>query len=98
MPVTSPDLEHSLEGFRDYLHLLARMHIDPRLRRDCDPSDVVQSVMLKAHQGIADFRGDTPEKMGAWLRQILATPSPICCVIGCEPGAISAAKRAWNTA
>ena len=72
MPLASPDLTRTLEGFRDYLELLARMHIDPRLRRDCDPSDVVQAVMLKAHQGNADFRGDTPEQMGAWLRQILA--------------------------
>src|SRR5205807_1718621 len=35
-----PDLDSParLEQFRDYLHLLARMHIDPRLRKDCDPS------------------------------------------------------------
>jgi RNA polymerase sigma-70 factor (ECF subfamily) len=72
MPVTNPDLLHPLERYRDYLHLLARMHIDPRLRRDCDASDIVQTVMLKAYQGQADFRGATPEKMGAWLRQILA--------------------------
>jgi RNA polymerase sigma-70 factor (ECF subfamily) len=70
--VTSPNPPRALEGFRDYLHLLARMHIDPRLRRDCDPSDVVQTVRLKAHQGKGDFRCDTPEQMGAWLRQILA--------------------------
>ncbi len=51
----------------------ARMNIDPRLRRDCDPSDVVQAVMPGRAPGWAvDFRGDTPEQMGAWLRQILA--------------------------
>jgi RNA polymerase sigma-70 factor, ECF subfamily len=61
-----------LERFRDYLHLLARMHIDPRLRRDCDASDTVQSVLLKAHQGQDGFRGASAEEMGAWLRQILA--------------------------
>ncbi len=72
MAATNSDLLQPLEGFREYLRLLARMNIDPRLRRDCDPSDVVQAVMLKAHQGGADFRGDTPEQMGAWLRQILA--------------------------
>ena len=74
MSVTNPDRLHTLERFRDYLHLLARMHLDPRLRRDCDASDIVQTVMLKAHQGQADFRGATPENMGAWLRQILANP------------------------
>jgi RNA polymerase sigma-70 factor (ECF subfamily) len=71
-PVTNLRLPHDLERYRDYLRLLARMQIDPRLRRDCDPSDIVQTVMLKAHQNHADFRGDTSEKMGAWLRQILA--------------------------
>jgi RNA polymerase sigma-70 factor (ECF subfamily) len=70
--MTSPNLPSTLESFRDYLRLLARMHIDPRLRKDCDASDVVQAVMLKAHQGEVDFRGETAEQMGAWLRQILA--------------------------
>jgi RNA polymerase sigma-70 factor (ECF subfamily) len=68
--MTIPRLD--LERFRDYLHLLARMHLDPRLRRDCDASDIVQIVLLKAHQGQETFRGDTAEAMGAWLRQILA--------------------------
>ncbi len=66
------DVPHNLEPFRDYLHLLARMHIDPRLRRDCDASDIVQTVMLKAHQGQGDFRGGTQAELEAWLRQILA--------------------------
>src|SRR5947208_807889 len=61
------------ERFRDYLRLLARMQIDPRLRRDCDPSDIVQATLLRAHQGEADFRGTTREEMAAWLRKILAT-------------------------
>jgi RNA polymerase sigma-70 factor (ECF subfamily) len=61
----------NLERFRDYLQVLARMQIDPRLRRDCDPSDIVQVVMLKANQGLDDFRGTTPEEQAGWLRQIL---------------------------
>jgi len=72
MPVMNAEPRIELERYRDYLHLLARMHIDPRLRRDCDPSDIVQTVMLRAHQGQAGFRGTTAEELGAWLRQILA--------------------------
>src|SRR6266436_5678570 len=60
-----------LERYREYLHLLARMHLDPRLRRDCDASDIVQTVLLRAHQAEADFRGTSGE-VAAWLRKILA--------------------------
>lgn len=61
-----------LERFRAYLYLLARMQLDHRLRRDCDASDIVQTVLLKAHQNQGGFRGETAEELGAWLRQILA--------------------------
>ena len=36
-----------------------------------DPSDVVQETLLKAHQGLDQFRGDTDAEMAAWLRAIL---------------------------
>jgi RNA polymerase sigma-70 factor (ECF subfamily) len=72
MAATGSDRPDPLEQFRDYLHLLARMQIDPRLRRDCDPSDIVQVVMLKANQGLDGFRGSMPEEQAAWLRRILA--------------------------
>ena len=61
-----------LERFREYLHLLAQMQIDPRLRRDHDASDIVQTVMLRAYDGLADFRGATQEELASWLRKILA--------------------------
>jgi RNA polymerase sigma-70 factor (ECF subfamily) len=62
----------ALERFSDYLRLLARVELDPRLRRDCDPSDIVQIVLLKAHLARESFQGKTTEEMAGWLRQILA--------------------------
>src|SRR5262245_6488196 len=60
-----------MERFRDYLCLLARLHLDERLRGKVDPSDVVQEVLLRAHRHRDDFRGQTEAARTAWLRQIL---------------------------
>ncbi len=60
-----------VEAYRDYLHLLARLRLDPRLRGKLDPSDVVQQTLVKAHQGREQFRGTSAGERGEWLRRPL---------------------------
>jgi RNA polymerase sigma-70 factor (ECF subfamily) len=71
MPMPNQVPAVSLERHRDYLRLLARLHLDPRLRGKLDPSDVVQQTLLKAHERLDQFRGGEAE-LPAWLRRILA--------------------------
>jgi RNA polymerase sigma-70 factor (ECF subfamily) len=71
----TPDAEAAgqlLERFRDYLRLLARLQIDPRLQAQVDPSDVVQQTLLEAFEKRAQFAGTTQGELAAWLRQMLA--------------------------
>jgi RNA polymerase sigma-70 factor (ECF subfamily) len=71
MSETSDD-QPPLDRYRSYLHLLASMQLDRRLRGKLDASDVVQQTLLQAHRAQAQFRGDSPGQLAAWLRQILA--------------------------
>jgi RNA polymerase sigma-70 factor (ECF subfamily) len=70
-PVTDPH-GWDLERFRDYLRLLARLQLDPRIQGKLDPSDVVQQTLLEAFQKRDQFRGSTDAERAGWLRQILA--------------------------
>ena len=61
-----------LARFRPWLHLLAGLQIDARLRGKFDASDVVQQTLLEACRDLPQFRGRTEAELLAWLRQVLA--------------------------
>jgi RNA polymerase sigma-70 factor (ECF subfamily) len=58
--------------YRNYLLLLARVHIDTNLQAKADPSDLVQETCLMAARDFPGFRGQSEAEFIAWLRQILA--------------------------
>ena len=72
MNLPSEGEDRALERYREYLLMLARVQLDPRLREKLDASDVVQQTMLEAYQQQDRFRGSTEAQRAAWLRQILA--------------------------
>jgi RNA polymerase sigma-70 factor (ECF subfamily) len=67
----SHDLQ-ALEKYRAYLHLLATLQIDRRLRAKVEASDIVQQTMVQAIGGWDQFRGQMDAERAAWLRKILA--------------------------
>jgi RNA polymerase sigma-70 factor (ECF subfamily) len=50
-----------------------QLHLDPRLQRRFDASDLVQEALLKAHQNIGQFRGLSEPELVKWLQTILAS-------------------------
>jgi DNA-directed RNA polymerase specialized sigma24 family protein len=71
--MTEPAGLRPLECYRDYLGVLARAQLDPRLQGKLDPSDLVQQTLLKAYAQGDQFRSRTEAAFQAWLRQVLAT-------------------------
>ena len=60
-----------LERFREFLCLLARMQLDPRLQGKVDLSGVVQQTLVEAYQAIGQFQDWTEVQRTAWLRKTL---------------------------
>jgi RNA polymerase sigma-70 factor (ECF subfamily) len=72
MPHEPVPTSQRLEAYRNYLRLLARLELDPRLVGKLDPSDLVQETLLKAHQALAQFQWKSEAELAGWLRTILA--------------------------
>ena len=60
-----------LESFSNYLEILALGQMGRQLQTRLSACDVVQDTFLEAHQGFAQFRGETIAEFHAWIRQIL---------------------------
>jgi RNA polymerase sigma-70 factor, ECF subfamily len=62
-----------LDRYRGYLSALARLQVAARpwLASKLDASDLVQQTLLQAHAAREQFRGQSPEELAGWLRQIL---------------------------
>ncbi len=59
-----------LQRHRQRLRSLVRIRLDSKLAGRVDPSDVVQDVLLTAHQRLDDYLRDRPISFFPWLRQI----------------------------
>ena len=68
----SARLGELLEGYRNYLRMLARIQIGRRLQGKVDASDIVQEAFLDAHRYFPNFRGTDEAQLMKWLREILA--------------------------
>ena len=66
------ETEPTLERYRGYLYVVARLRVGQGLRGKLDPSDLVQQTLLKAHQAADRWKSVAEEARGGWLRQILA--------------------------
>ena len=72
VPRNSSGFGQLLEGYREWLRILARLQIDGPLQAKLDPSDVVQETLLEAYRDQGQFRGTSRRETAGWLRAILA--------------------------
>jgi RNA polymerase sigma-70 factor (ECF subfamily) len=72
MTEPSADQKAILERFRDYLALLARLQLDPRLQGKIDLSGLVQQTLLEAYRAWHQLQQMNEAQQAVWLRRALA--------------------------
>jgi RNA polymerase sigma-70 factor (ECF subfamily) len=60
-------LEALLDRLRPRLVLWVGARLSERLRREADPEDVVQEILLAVHEGLPRFRGEDERAFLSWL-------------------------------
>lgn len=60
------------DRYRQYLRVLAEIHLGSQLRTKVDASDIVQVSLLEAHQDWQKAKFGSEAELLAWLRTILA--------------------------
>ncbi|WP_075092123.1 sigma-70 family RNA polymerase sigma factor [Planctomyces sp. SH-PL14] len=66
-----PSTAELLEPYRAYLRTLAATQVYRDLQGKLDPSDIVQTVFVKAYEGFSNVRDRSPEVLLTWLQAIL---------------------------
>lgn len=65
-------IDTTLERYRQYLLLLARMQLNAQLQGKVDLSGVVQQTLFEAHLASGELCRLPPERRIVWLRRVLA--------------------------
>jgi RNA polymerase sigma-70 factor (ECF subfamily) len=71
MSLQAERVSGSLERYRAYLELLARLKLPRWLQRWLDDSDAVQQTLMKAQTHQEQLEGKDPAQVAAYLRQVL---------------------------
>jgi RNA polymerase sigma-70 factor (ECF subfamily) len=61
-----------LDAYRPYLLAIANQELPEALHGKVGASDVVQETLVKGLKFFPTFRGESPDELAGWLRQILA--------------------------
>src|SRR5947209_5957012 len=70
-PATREETQ-SLERFRSYLHVVARLRLQGEKQKRIDPSVIVRQTLQEAARQCERLHDRTPAETATWLRKLLA--------------------------